>query len=48
MDVVDRVVELHGPLDDAQKAKLREIAEALPGAADPRRAASQVSTTIAQ
>ena len=47
MDVVDRVVELHGPLDDAQKAKLREIAERCP-VQQTLGGPIQVNTTIAQ
>jgi uncharacterized OsmC-like protein len=47
MDVVDRVVELHGPLDDAQRAKLVEIAERCP-VQQTLGGPIQVHTTVAQ
>lgn len=45
MDVVDRVLVLHGPLDDAQRAKLVEIAERCP-VHQTLGSAIQVNTTL--
>jgi len=47
IDVVDRVLELKGPLDEAQRAKLLEMAERCP-VHQTLHTTIQVNTTLGQ